>query len=374
MNKTMKNNHLYKALFALLIFVGLYSCDDRELVQVENTGAPITMNLSQEKIFLDKNYPDNPALNVSWTRATYSVPVEINYRIEASSTADFKKSYQLGTVAQSVNTATYTVSQLNAAARTSGLVQDVEAKLYLRVSSYIGNNALAAVSNVTSVQVTPYALVYPTFYLVGDASYVGWNAGTAQILYKKDNKSYIYTYMKPENFRFLGQQAWDPINYSLDVTATQEKNRYFKETSSNIVFGNHENMKFTDPEGIYLLEINAEGTKQSLNATASTLGYDYPNLYLTGTMNGWSGTNPIEMTKVKEGVFEVTTTLDAGAEFKFLGQKDWGNLEWGHILKDNNGNSGFLGPKGDNGNIKYDGAAGSYKITVNLKAGTYTIN
>lgn len=369
----MKNNHLYKALFALLIFVGLYSCDDRELVQVENTAAPIVMNLSQEHIFLDKNYPDNPALNVSWSQAAYSVPVEITYKIEASATADFKTPYSMGTVAQSVRTVTYTVNQLNTAARTLGLVQDVEGQLFLRVTSYLGNNAIEAVSNVTSVFVTPYALVYPSFYLVGNASYVGWNSGSAQILYKKDNKSYIYTYMKPDNFRFLGQQAWDPINYSIDDPGTKEANRYFKETSSNIVFGDNENMKFTGTEGIYLLEINADGDKKSLTATKSSLGYDYPNLYMAGSMNGWSAANPIELTKVEEGVFEVTTTLDAGAEFKFLGQKDWGNLEWGHILKDNNGNSGFLGPKGDDGNIKYDGAAGSYKITVNLKAGTYTI-
>jgi hypothetical protein len=42
-------------------------------------------------------------------------------------------------------------------------------------------------------------------------------------------------------------------------------------------------------------------------------------------------------------------------------------------MKDNTGNSGFLGPKGDNGNIKFAGDGSNYKITVNLKAGTYTI-
>ena len=37
------------------------------------------------------------------------------------------------------------------------------------------------------------------------------------------------------------------------------------------------------------------------------------------------------------------------------------------------GNSGFLAPKGDNGDIKFVGDGSSYKITVNLKGGIFTI-
>lgn len=369
----MKNNHILKALFAFLIFLGLSSCDDRELVQVENTAAPIVMDLSAEHIFLDKNYPDNPVLNVNWSQATYSVPVEVGYKIEASATEDFKNAFVLGTVAQSVRTATYTVSQLNAAAQTIGLMKDEEGKMYLRVSSNLGTGFMSAVSNVTSVMVTPYALEYPTFYLVGSASYVGWEAGLAQELYKKDNMSYIYSYLQPENFRFLGQQAWSPLNYSIDNPGTDAALRYFKQTSTNIGFADHENMKFTGTAGIYKISINADGDVQSLDATSSPSGYNYDNLYVVGTINGWDAGSALPMTKIKEGVFELTTTLGAASEIKFLGQLSFTGLEWGNILKDNMGNSGFIGPNGDNSNITFDGDGGSYKITVNLKAGTYTI-
>ena len=70
-----------------------------------------------------------------------------------------------------------------------------------------------------------------------------------------------------------------------------------------------------------MLEIDADGTKQSLKATASPLGYKYDNLYLVGSMNGWSDTNAMPMTKVSEGVFEITTAVPTDAEFKFLGQE-----------------------------------------------------
>ena len=374
-NYKMKNKYIINAFYALLLIVGITSCNDRELVQVDNSGAPIVMDLSAEHISLDRNYPDNPALNITWSQATYTVPVEVNYKIEASKDKDFKTPYVLGTVAQSVRTATYTVSQINTAAQTLGLVKDVEGKIFLRVTSALGSNKIMAVSNVTSVNVIPYALEYPTFYLVGAASYVGWNSGVAQALYKKDNFSYIYTFMTPENFRFLGQQAWSPVNYSLDMPATDAANRYFKQSSGNIVFGDHENMKFTDPAGIYKIAINADGAVQSISATASPLMFDYPNLYVVGTLNNWDAATAVPMTKKPntEGVYELITNLGANSEMKFLGQKAFANLEWGNILKDNNGNSGFVGPKDDNSNIVFNGNGGSYKITLNLKAGTYTI-
>ena len=96
-------------------------------------------------------------------------------------------------------------------------------------------------------------------------------------------------------------------------------------------------------------------------------------MYLVGNVggNGWDAANALTMTKVSTGVYEFVTTLVADTEFKIIGQKSWGSLEWGDISS--TGNSGFLAPKGDSGNIKFVGDGSSYKITVNLKGGIYTI-
>lgn len=230
-----------------------------------------------------------------------------------------------------------------------------------------------AKSNVTSLMITPYVLEYPNFYLVGGATYVGWTAENAQILHKKDNLSYIYTYLENNQpFRFLGQQSWNPINYSVDKEGTRANYRYFKQLSGNLLQEGDENMKFTGDTGIYKIVIDATKNIQSLNITASpVLGYDFPEVYLVGTINGWDAANAIAMTKVSSGKFEYTMKLDNGATFKVLGQKDWKELEWGNVS--GSGNSGFLGPKGDNGDIKFDGGGNTYKITVDIKAGVYTI-
>lgn len=370
---TMKNNLIIKAIYTMLVIFGLYACQDREIIEVDGITAPVVTDLTAEHVFLDRNFPDNPALTVTWSPATYSVPVEVLYKIEASSTEDFANPYLLGTTSQSERAMTFTVKQLNEASKIIGIPKDVENKMFIRVKSFLGVNQIETASNVTYFSVTPYELVYPTFYLVGAASYVGWDSANAQILYKKENMSYIYTFLQPENFRFLGQQDWNPINYSIDVPETNAANRYFKITSANIIFGDNENMKFTGAAGIYKIAINADKAVQSIEASPSSLGYDYNNLYVVGTLNNWDGASAIEMTKTGEGMFELTTVLTANTELKFLGQKDFLDLEWGNILQNNDGHSGFLGPKGDNSNIKIDGDGSSYLIKVNLKAGTYQI-
>lgn len=372
---------LNKIIFACLAATVLYGCDDRELVTVENTSSPMVMDLSSRELFLDSNFPDNPALIVTWSSAEYSIPVAINYTVEASADEAFTSPYEISKVTESNRTATYNVSQVNTAAQGIGLTANEKGNMFIRVKSYLGNGSLLSVSNVTSLKVTPYKLVYPDFFLVGEAAYMGWTATSALPFYKTDNFSYVYTYLENgKNFRFLGQQDWNPINYSIDADGIKDAYKYFKQVSSNIEKApddtNGENMKFTGATGIYKVTINADKDVKSLTAVASVIpNYDIPNLYIVGNVagNGWSAETAVELTRKSAGVFELITPLMSDSEFKFLGQKSFGALEWGNIIKDNAGNSGFLGPKDDNGNIKFAGDGGSYKITVNIKAGLYTI-
>ena len=188
-----KQFNIIKGLLAVMVFLGLMSCEDREELQISNESPAIIMDLSSESLFLDSNFPDNPALNITWETAKYTQPTEIRYKIEASATEDFAVPYTMSTVTGSIRTVTYTVSEMNRAAQTLGLPANDAGTLFFRVSSYIGEGGeyVSSMSNTTSMSITPYALVYPTFYIVGEASYVGWTAGNAQVLYKHENMSYI---------------------------------------------------------------------------------------------------------------------------------------------------------------------------------------
>lgn len=365
-------------VFAIIAVMGLIACDDRNDTIIDTTKSPIVVDLSTSKLILDSNFPKNPALTIFWDATQYTVPTEIQYRIEVSSDDKFTKPFTLNTLKESIRSSTFTAEQMNTAAVSIGLVPYVEGKMYIRVISYLGsNNSMVATSNITSLKITPYKLSYPDFYLVGEASYVGWNAGASQILYKSDNFSTIYTYLENgKNFRFLGQQGWDGTNYSINSDGIRDNYKYFKQASSNIAKadGDDENMKFSGTTGIYKVTIDATSEIKSITAVASPISeYDFAEVYLVGNIagNGWDATNAISMTKVSNGVYEFVSTLASNTEFKIIGQKSWGSLEWGNISS--TGNSGFLAPKGDNGNIKFVGDGSSYKITVNLKGGIYTI-
>ncbi len=372
----MTKNIFSKILFAFAILFTVFSCEDRELVTVDNESAAILMDLSTETLVLDKNYPNNPALTITWDAATYSVPTEIIYKVEVSTTSDFATTYTLGTFDQSITKAAFTAVQMNDAAGSLGLSPNVAATMYFRVISYLGTSMyFQAVSNVTSLLITPYVLDYPDFYLVGGATFVGWSDANSQLLYKSGSESTIYTYLENgQSFRFLGQQAWNPTNYSLNIAGVREAYRYFNSFSSNLIDDpdNDENIRFDGETGVYKVTIDAASGVQSITAEASSVfGYDFSEIYLVGSMNSWSETSPLVMSKVSTGIYEWTGAIPDDAEFKFIGQKSWGALDWGNI--NTAGNTGYLGPKDSNGNIQFDGGGSTYKITVNVKGGVYSI-
>jgi hypothetical protein len=374
----MKNNIFKHFFLAIATIFGLASCEDREIITVDNQTSPIVMDLSAESLFLDKNFPNNPALTITWSEAEYSIPTEVTYKVEVSSDESFSEPSLLTTIAGSQRSTTLSALQMNDASGKLGFLPDVPSKMYIRVTAYLGvAESLKVSSNITSLMVTPYVLTYPDFYLVGEASYVGWTPDKAQILNKKESLSYIYTYLENgKNFRFLGQLAWDGKNYALNTDGTKDENKYFKSWTDNLSKpdGDNENIKFTGATGVYKITIDAADSKQTIEVKASPIpDFDIPQVYLVGNVAGvnWVAENAVAMTKTGAGVFEIITTLPADAEFKFLGQQSFGALDWGNISA--KGNSGFLGPKGDNDNIAFVGDGGSYKITVNIKAGIYTI-
>ena len=126
---------------------------------------------------------------------------------------------------------------------------------------------------------------------------------------------------------------------------------------------------FTGDSGVYKVVID-QNTK-NITVTASSIPTLPTDLYLVGSINGWDATNAIPMTQINDGLYEHVIALPDGASFKFIGQQSWGDLDWGNIH--GQGNTGFVGPKGDNGDIKFDGGGSMYKITANIKLGTYTI-
>ncbi|ROH99366.1 SusE domain-containing protein [Chryseobacterium daecheongense] len=363
--------HLFKIFAVALMAILFISCEKDEDQAILGDGTTPTLKADKTSVVLIKDNEANPAIKFDWTNPQFQTQVALKNTLQLAKTGTNFQSPGESIVTANDLKVTYTVAELNKLGLDAGLVPGVATTVEVRLKSEVGKTVLY--SNVVTLTVTTYLTAYPSFYIVGDASAVGWNAGTSQLLYQKDNFSTIYTYLENgKYFRFLGQQDWNPLNYSLDVAGMNAGNRYFKTWSTNLAPSTPENIQFTGATGMYKIVIDADATQKSINVSASPIAVWNPaNLYLVGTVNGWNSAAAIPMTNLGNGKFEHTIALPAASEFKFLGQLSWGDLDWGNISAD--GNTGYLGPKGSNGNIKFDGTGGNYKISVDLKMGTYKI-
>lgn len=366
----MKN--IFKILAIAFVGIWLVSCEkdeDRAIL-----GNPSVSSLASDKtsLVLIKDNAAQSAVTFNWKAPDYGVAVAQKNQLQIAVKGTNFASPKNVALNDGASKVTFTIAEINDYVQDAGLVPEVAADVEVRLSSKLGENT-AITSNAVTITVTPYMTAFPSFYLVGDASSVGWSEVNAQLLYKKDNFSTIYTYLENgKTFRFLGQQGWDPKNYSLDAAGIKTENKYFKTWSPNLVAAPAENIQFNGPTGMYKIVIDADATQKSITVSPSPLNNWNPaNLYIVGTVNGWDSGTAIPMSNLGNGKFEYTVALPAASEFKFLGQQSWGELDWGNITAD--GNTGYIGPKGSNGNIKFDGTGGIYKITVDLKLGVYTI-
>ncbi|MCW3162607.1 SusE domain-containing protein [Chryseobacterium oryctis] len=363
--------HFFKIVSLLFIGFLIISCEKDEEQAILGQGTIPTLKADKTNLILLKDNEADIAVKFDWTNPKFETQVALKNALEFSIAGTNFQSIKSVDVSAVDLSATYTVSALNKIMLDAGLLPNVANQVEVRMKSSVGSIVLY--SNTVALTVTPYLTEFPSFYLVGEASAVGWNAGSAQLLYKNESTSTIYTYLENgKSFRFLGQQDWNPLNYSLDAAGIQDANKYFKTWSSNFVAAPAENIQFTGATGMYKIVINADPTLKSIEATPSAVNNWNPtNLYLVGTVNGWNAGTAIPMTSLGDGKFEHTISLSAGTQIKFLGQQSWGDLDWGNISAD--GNTGYLGPKGSNGNITFDGTGGSYKISVDVKLGIYKI-
>lgn len=311
------------------------------------------------------------ATTITWNDySNYGVDVKYLVEVAKKGATTFTS---LGAVTN-VKLLAVTNKDLNTAVVNAGAVMNQANDIDVRVtaSTTSTGGSIVLKSAVVTFKVTPYQIDYPNFFLVGAASAAGWDAAGSINLYKHDNISEIYTYLQPEDFRFLGQADWNPINYSIDAAGIKDNYKYFKTVSSNVEkAAGDENMKFTGTAGIYKVVIDADFGIKSLTVTPTTASWDVPNIYLVGSLQGWNAAGAEVFNSIGNGKYEMIRQIPDNAEFKFLGQQDWSGKEWGNIHTA--GNTGYLGINGDNNNIKFSGGDNFYTITVDLKKGTYKL-
>lgn len=320
----MKNNIFKHFFLATATVLGLASCEDREIITLENQSAPIVMDLSAQNLVLDSNFPANPALTINWDAATFTVPVEVKYQVEISASDAFTDPKIL--VLSTLDTyKSFTTLEMNNAAKSIGLVPDVVQKMYFRVSSFTGsNNDLLQNSNVTVLSIKPY-LARPTYaftdlYLIGDATAGGWdnlatNGNLIPMLKTSTASKYEFTGLfKAGGFKMIKVKGDWTAQFGLGSVTGQ--------LSSD---GGSGNISIAT-EGYYKLTVDTASLTYTL-VPVTNPGTTYTNLSVIGTA---TGDVDIQLTKSTFDAHLWTAkkiTLKAGV-FKFRANNAW-DVNWG---------------------------------------------
>ena len=360
----------YINYFILLFFcTALFtSCDDEDVIRIDKKEfkAPVVdSSLNGASYTLTKETKDTLMAEFKWSPANYSFKAAVKYDILIDIQGN---NFKDAILFKSIDSTALKITQeeFNNWSKLKSLQTEIEHSLEAQIVASIHGDIDTLKSEKFSFKVTPYLDVVqsPQLFLVGDACAAGWNASNAIPLYKKEQFSTIYTYLeKSGNFRFLGQQDWNPLNYNFGTFAT--KPDYLTDGG-----GGDRNFGFDGETAIY--KIICDFDKKDLTLEKTKLEYDIPNLYLVGTINGWDASAAIPMTKNGD-IFTHEMVIPDNAEFKFIGQQDWTPLEYGNAKEGAGEISNILGHAGNNDNILFNGGGKTYIITASIKGGYYSI-
>lgn len=351
------------------MLICIISCEEREELTVDPTGSALLMDLSTDKLVLDENFPSNPALTVTWEPSTYSVPVEVKYTLEISSTEAFTKPYVLTNTLESLTHASFSMKELNESAKKIGLVPYEEQKMYFRVKSNIGtNSSLQQTSKVTALSLTPY-LASPTYeyqdlFLIGDATAGGWtndvtNTYLLPLLKTASPSKYTFTgFFKASTdpatttgFKMIKVKGlWD-AQFGLGAAAGQLSN---DGGSGNIPVAT---------SGYYKLTIDTAALTYTFEpVTNPTKTYD--NVSIIGSS---TGDTDVQLTK---STFDPHLWTASGISmksgvFKFRANNSW-DINWGL-------NSEFFGTGVANGADIPVSSEWTYDVYFNDVTGDYTV-
>lgn len=340
----MKN--IVKSFLSIALVASLISCEDeQDLFFLTPEGSfQILTPSSGDEVVLNATTPLNPGLTLSWEDANYgTTPTEITYEIEIDKTGDdFDTPF---TISSTTNTfITINSDVLNGAVATVGLTPFSQGSIDVRIKSSVGSQSSEVqYSNVINYLVTPYSTELPKLSVPGN--HQGWNPPTAPRIASSafgatDYEGYMWL---DGGFKFVAPDAvgnfnWGNTDYGDDGSFTGVLVETGESDCSAV-------------SGYYRVKANpATGTYNVAPVSWGIIG--------AATPTGWGSDTDLVYNPTTKKLEIASIALVPGA-FKFRGNNDWGNgFDLGTVNAD-----GFLV---DGGDLTFSGAAGNYKVILDL--------
>lgn len=340
--------------------LGFFSCeDDSPRVEIKGDVQPMELKATSASSYeLTLEAEESTFEKFEWTKPDYGVQVAINYRLQLDVAGnDFADAIDL------VNTnsleASFLVGVINDRLLSLGLEPDEETEVQVRVRSDINPNVDPVYSNVRSFTVIPYATEFPPIYMIGDAV-EGWDTGLAVEMRSTGPNVYetITEFNNNGAFRFFSEPSWDAdpqYNWTYFEGGTVDEN--FENAQDGDT-----NIRFVGSTGFFKITVNVKDKTIEMEAV------EKPTLFMIGAaLQGWDLGLAVEMTWVKDGVFQATAEFNNNEAFRFFTKADW-STGFGNYPHFEEGDIDPLFENANDGdsNFRFIGTTGEYTITVNL--------
>lgn len=349
----------------LLLFtttVLLVACDKEDLT-VLSSDASTSISISESELVLDILNTGQDVLTVSWTEPEFGYSASVTYNIVFIN-GDQTTSISVGDIL----TKTFETSELNNILLKIGLEIGSATQISVQVESVLSEYK-SIKSELVSLTATTYSTEFQPIFMIGEAV-KGWSTDLAVEVYGIGIGEYevIAEFNNNGNFRFFDAPDWGANSYNWT---------YFEGGEVNDLFVNAEdgdtNLRFVGETGFYKIFVNL------ITKTIEMTPVDEPKHYMVGAGvpdAGWGWDTPVEMTWIKDGLFEATTTLSNDTFRFFTKSGDWGsgrNYPY-YIAEEFTIDPDFEdGQDGDN-NFRFIGDPGIYTITVDYNNKEITLS
>lgn len=365
MKNFMQNKFI--VFIALLIgSIGLFSCEE-DGTQVEikkDVAANELASLSTDVVVLTSENANTNLEAFEWTAPDFGFASGETYTLQVD-VAENNFADPLNLIVTSAQTATFSVADMNRLLLNLGLYPGEATGVEFRVVTTINANVETIYSSVISATFTTYATSFPPIYMIGDALQ-GWNTGKAVKMRSTAPSVYetVTQFTSGNKFRFFATASWDAVQYNWS---------FFESGSIDSELTNggdgDGNFIFSAASGWYKIVANTNTKTITIEETTE------PKLYMIGdAVQGWDLAKAVEMTRLEDGVFQVTTSLINDKIFRFFTAPDWGAGTINYpYFDDGSVDEYFVNANDGDKNFKVAGASGEYVITVDLYALTVTI-
>ena len=334
-------------IFSIVILGVLTSCTKKELTPIVKLGPAASMSspTSGASFTLAEDAQDEVMTEFTWSAADFGFQAGVDYDLQMDVAGNnFDDAISLGVV-NALSIDNITEGEINAILLAKGLPDGVPSALELRVVASVSPDVNELISDVTTINITPYKseIAYPQLGVPG--SYQGWNPGdstTAVYSLRSDKKYEGYLYFDAgTEFKFTDGPSWDTNWGDTGADGTLDPN------GDNILAAD---------AGVYKLNVD-------LNTLTYTSEKTDWGVIGSATSGGWDADQDMTY-DASSGSLKVTLDLVAG-EIKFRANDDWAIN-----LGDFDGNKS-LEYGGDNIAIA---EAGNYTIELIINVAEYTYN